>query len=178
MSEAYNALVRFAVYGGVLLFLATQKPMYLAAIPLVMLATYALVQAAPADGKEGFTSARKHLEHIACMKPTKENPYMNMAVHEYADNPDRSPACDLQRPAIKKAADAALTKTHDLYMDTSDETSRRTLERTFVSVPVTTSCNDLDAVKSFFYGDIRHDKRLTEGYVPRLGSSERPVGPY
>lgn len=173
MSDAYNALVRFTIYGGVLLWLVTQNMRYLIAIPAVMLSTFALHAIYPP--KEGFT-ARQHIHHISCTKPTADNPYMNLQVHEISSNPQRSPACDLSLPAVSKAADSFLRNPADDAMDMNDSRSRKALERSFVAQPVSTVPNDLDSVKKFFYGDWGQSRKHNfEGYVPMHGSQERPM---
>jgi hypothetical protein len=100
ITNAYNALVRFAIYGGIMLFLVFKNSSYLMAIPLVMLATYMLYTLSPPPRE--LMSLRDHINHIRCTKPTKENPMMNVMLHEYSKDPNRGPACNVNSAATKK----------------------------------------------------------------------------
>jgi hypothetical protein len=134
LSNANNAIVRFSIYGGVILFLATQKMAYLAAIPFVMLATYALSRVAP--NGEHMTSLRDTFHHITCTKPTAGNPFMNVMPHEIASNPERDPACTLSKKDVAAKADAFLFNS-GFGADLGEEMNYRFLQRQFVSQPNT-----------------------------------------
>lgn len=145
-TNALNAVVRFSVYGGVLLYFVTNEQKYLYAIPLVLLGTYLAMTLYPP--KEHMT-LKDNIKHMNCARPTKENPMMNVMIHEIGDTPDRPPACNLNRPENKKDSDEFLFG--DLPLD--DERDKAALRRQFVSMPVTTVINDTKKFAQFLFGE-------------------------
>jgi hypothetical protein len=128
---AYNAVLRFSIYAGFLLFIATRNIAYIAAIPFIMLTTFLLYKAAPPG--EHMTTMRDAIRHISCTKPTPANPYMNVMIHDISDNPERASACRLNKPDIGATADAHLFST----MDLGEEMNYNFLRRSFVTMPNT-----------------------------------------
>lgn len=166
MSNGYNAIVRFAVYGGILLWAVTHNMLYLVAIPVVMLATFALASwypAPPPRTGEKFTTLRDHWKAAgAHTAPTPNNPYMNPQVWEY--QAPRDPPAPLS--AVKDKADAWLGT-----VDPTQAMNRAQLERSFYTVPA----DNYEAYKKIFADGLGHPKAAFEGYIPKPGSPERPV---
>jgi len=144
LNNAYNAVVRFAIYGGILLWLVTHNTYYLLAIPIVALGTYFVGSVL---NKEGFGSLRDHAKHLNCAKPTKDNPFMNTLPHELQTG--KAPACDISRPEIQKLADDFLVQ--DLPMD--DPRDIHALRRQFSTVPASTNIADTHSFATFLFGE-------------------------
>jgi hypothetical protein len=152
ISNAYNAIVRFAVYGGILLFMVTRNAAYVTAIPFVMIGTFVMYQLAPPT--EHMTTMKDAFKHISCMKPTKDNPMMNVKMHEYTDAPDRPPACNISKKDVATAANQYLMPDFDL----GEEANRKALARQFVTMPNSRVGSDQAAALKFMYGAMPQGK--------------------
>lgn len=75
-----------------------------------------------------------------CQKPTKENPYMNVVVSDYYNNPDRPVACDVENKEIKEEMKSEYYQ--DLYRNVSDLYEKDNSERQFYTMPNTTIPNN------------------------------------
>jgi hypothetical protein len=96
-----------------------------------------------------------------CTKPTKENPFMNVLMTDYSDDPSRSKACDVSDKTTKKNT----SKFFDdkLYRDVDDIWHRNASDRQFYTNPITTVGGDQSAFAQFLYGDNKTNKTCKEG---------------
>jgi hypothetical protein len=98
------------------------------------------------DSQELFKD--KNNEEL-CSKPTKDNPFMNVLMNEYVQNPTRKPACDISRRDVKKNAKKLFN--NNLYRDVDDVFQKNASDRNFYTNPGTTVPNDQDAFLKFLY---------------------------
>ena len=150
LANAYNAIVRFSVYGGVLLFLVSRNFNYLLAIPAVMLTTYLMYQINPP--KEHMSTMRQLYHHITKTRPTVDNPLMNVMMHDYTDNPTRDPASSIYKKSVRDEV------TRDFYagtniMDLAETRSKKFLERQFITTPNSKIPNDQGEFAKFLFKD-------------------------
>lgn len=167
--EALNAVVRFTVYFSVLLTLVTADTNYLLFIPVVMAGTAVVVQLFPTTQvlKETFSNKDGKFS-----TPTEQNPFMNVVFTDYVDDPKRKPAPpDVTAPAVKESIDEAFSKTHDLFMDTSDRFTLAQSARNWVTQASTTIPNDLEGFQNFLNRDNVSQKASSETYVVAKGST-------
>jgi hypothetical protein len=194
-AEGLNAVLRFAIYASVLLFVATGCQSYLAAIPVVALATIILHKLFP-NGKtlEAFLDLgsvfgpsrasrpeKKELTRENFTMPTVDNPFMNVQLTDIQDNPNRPDAAPITDKRVRKAINQAFAQTRNIYMDTSDRFDQTQAQRTFHTLQSAKVPNDQDAflawmAKGYDAPDVssaapaRGGKLLSEGYVNARGA--------
>lgn len=163
--EALNAIVRFTVYFSSLLALLTGKTYYVLFIPAVMVASIAINSIYPETQTLKETFANKGGKAM----PKPSNPFMNVLMTDYVDNPDRAPAPSNVN-AMKQDLENAYSKTSEMFMDTSDTYGRMQSIRNFNTNPATTIPNDLDSYQTFLNQHNVSRKQDSESYVPKKGS--------
>ena len=169
--QALNAVVRFSVYLGLLLFLTSMDPWYLLVIPLVMGVSVFLNSWFPQAKKmsEGFVSSYVGTEETL---PTEDNPFMNAPLTDILDNPERPPAADVTRVDVRDKVNSAFAQTSNIYMDTTDVFDLVQSQRNFHTVPE----DDHGGFLKFLGKNARTDKLLSEGYVVAKGTvTELPI---
>jgi hypothetical protein len=166
-----NAIMRFSVYLGVLIALYRWE---IAPTPVAVVLGSAVVtwgvyvsetQRIEEINKENLvsgsvdpiTGTKSPVEtdpytRKKCSSPTKDNPYMNVMMGDFATNPDRFEACDVVnrsdvRERVKDLADS------NLYVDSDDIYDRAGSRRMFVTNPSTTIPNDQDGFAKWLYSD-------------------------
>ena len=170
VSEALNAVVRFSVYLGALLFLSSMNPMYIFIIPLVMAMTIVLNVLFPQARKvvESFGNGLVVSGYVGDLetRPSDENPFMNPHLTDILDNPMLPPAADVTRKDIRDEVNAAFAKTSNIYMDTTDVFQLIQAQRNFHTVVT----DDHAGLLKFMGKGQRTDKLLSEGYVAAKGT--------
>ena len=170
VSESLNAVVRFSVYLGILLFLSSMQPLYLAIIPLVMGTTIALDGLFPQAKKivETFGNGLVVSGYVGDMenRPSDDNPFMNPHLTDILDNPNLPPAADVTRKDIRDEVNAAFAKTSNIYIDTTDVFQMVQAQRNFHTVVT----DDHAGLLKFMGKGQRTDKLLSEGYVAAKGT--------
>ena len=170
VSESLNAVVRFSVYLGALLFLSSMNPMYLFIIPLVMGMTIVLNALFPQARKvvESFGNGLVVSGYAGDLetRPSDENPFMNPHLTDILDNPMQPPAADVTRKDIRDEVNAAFAKTSNIYMDTTDVFQLIQAQRNFHTVVT----DDHAGLLKFLGKGQRTDKLLSEGYVAAKGT--------
>lgn len=167
VKAALNAVVRFAVYLSLLLFVTARDPWYLLFIPTVMLLTIFLEKWFPKAKKitEGFVSSYEGTERTM---PSEDNPFMNPSLVDINDNPDRPPAADVTAVNVRDQVNQAFAQTSNIYMDTSDVYDIVQSQRNFHTVP-----EDDHAGFLAFLGknaQYSNQKLLSEGFVVAKGT--------
>jgi hypothetical protein len=78
-----------------------------------------------------------------CQLPTPMNPFMNVLLTDYTDNPNRPPACAYNDHQANEARDKYFD--YNLYKDVEDVWNKRNSQREYVTLPGTTIPNDRDS---------------------------------
>jgi hypothetical protein len=173
VKTALNAVVRFSVYLTALLLISTRNPMYIAFVPIVMLATLFLEKWFPEAKKmsEGFQSGPvvSGYRGVDTSMPTEDNPFMNPGLTDILDNPERPPAADITSIDVRDKVNSAFAKTSNIYMDTSDVFDMVQSQRNFYAVPA----DDYGGFLSFLgkNGQATNQKGLSEGFVMAKGTT-------
>ena len=165
-AQKLNAIFRFALYFALVLIVVkhTAKPFYLV---IAVGAFTGMLYAVYEKDKEHF--ARQYSDYNLgfdniyggpCVLPTKNNPFANILVSDYALNPRRPPGCDINRRSVKKMAEKMFDR--DLYKDVDDIWGRRTSSRTFYQMPVQTIPNNQNEFAKWLYGTGGHNKKRVE----------------
>lgn len=108
-----------------------------------------------------------------CQMPNRDNPFMNILVTDYANNPNRLPACD---PEIVKH-DINNLYSQNLYRNVNDVWDKNNSQRTYHTANFTTIPNDQDAFKRWVWqipyvckdGDLEACQRYPELQTSRHG---------
>lgn len=83
-----------------------------------------------------------------CQEPTINNPFMNVLMSDYTDNPERKAAC----PSNQKIKEAIEEKfNYNLYKNTDDLFNRNNSQRQFYTTPNTTIPNDQESFAKWLY---------------------------
>ena len=154
-SAQMNSLVRFAVYFAVLLLLVrrSQHGVYLLLFTLGF--TFFLWKMRERTLLEQQdTMERMNLGYDAharrpCKRPTANNPFMNVLMSEYRDDPRRPPACDVQDAGVK--AEIRKKYSAKLYRDVDDVFETKASDITFNTAPITTIPNDQHSFANWLY---------------------------
>jgi hypothetical protein len=103
-----NSFFRLSIYVGAFAFLCSNKVKYLyipiavGAFTVFMFSYYQTV-----DEKYQNNFVHRGWAELGetgqpCKLPTRDNPFMNVTLNEYLDDPERPPACPIDHPDIKK----------------------------------------------------------------------------
>lgn len=162
--EKLNSIMRLSLYfTGVLLVLKKDANVFFIPV-LVGIFIYFLYQ--------GELRKRKNEEYFLsqmnlykdpktsdlCYKPTPENPFMNILMSDYTQQPNRAKACNISKNPIKRKAQDYFNR--NLYRDVSDIYQKNASDRSFYTTPITTIPNAQDEFLKFAY---KIDKTCKEG---------------
>lgn len=125
--EQLNAILRFAIYTAITLIIYQQKIMALL-FPLGIAGITAYMHKSTSKqyiGHNTITSKK-------CTPSTISNPFMNVLLSDYTENPDRPPACDESEEKIN------FNFRRNLYRNSFDDIyGRGQSRRQFYTMPVT-----------------------------------------
>ena len=155
LDRQLNAVMRFALCYAALLLLF-QRSIPALVVVLVAGAATVLLHRAEADAA---ARARERMDVLDVerdrvtdelrVRPTPDNPFMNVLVGDVARFPNRPPAADVSDPDVARRVEANFDR--DLYRDASDVFHRHTSSRTFYTTPSTTIPNDQAGFASWLY---------------------------
>jgi hypothetical protein len=141
--EKANSIMRFAIYYSLLLILFNLNSSWLTiSFLLVSISIFIGIT-------ENFNN-----DTNSCVKPTKNNPYMNFTLDDHINNPQRNRACELNQNILDEElkyfrqninGDSILNK-YNLY-------SKNNNDRNFYTMPSTTIVNDQEGFAKFVFGD-------------------------
>jgi hypothetical protein len=144
VTEKVNAVTRLLIYLGVLLSIIYMSSEYMF-IPLIGMAImYVMKQHSPQLIGGGG------LPDNPVQMPTKDNPFMNVLISDYVDNPTRKPAGDLEDPEVRALVDKHFNS--GLYKDVNDVWDHNNSQRQFYTNPSTTIPNDRDSFAKWCWG--------------------------
>jgi len=146
--EKLNAMVRFGIYLSVVLFLVKLNYLYLYIPLVVMVFTYGVYTVTMS--KEKFQEEYHEKKKKTCQRPTLNNPFMNILLTDYRDNPNKKPACNEKiDPTVKNQIDR--TFNFNLYQDADDVYGNGNSQRQFFTMPSTTIPNDQETFATWLY---------------------------
>jgi hypothetical protein len=107
-----------------------------------------------------------------CQMPTKNNPFMNILVTDYGNNPNRLPACDQQE--VQNNINNMFSQ--NLYRNVNDLWDRNNGQLTYNTQNSTTIPNDREAYQKWLYqipyvckdGDMEACYRGAELQLPQM----------
>jgi hypothetical protein len=137
-NEKTNSITRFFIYVIilVLLFSGSKNLIYIALVIIVFLVLISM------PTNESFS--QNYLDKLdneyginqKPVNPTIDNPFMNVSLLDYYDNPNRGPASKDNNELLEKYFNK------NFYFNVRDPFERKFVERSFYTMPVTTIPND------------------------------------
>ncbi len=153
--EKLNSIMRLSIYfSGILLVLKKDANIFFIPV-LVGIFTYFLYQgeARKKANEELFLSKMNLYKDPKtsdlCYKPTPNNPFMNILMSDYKQQPKRAKACNISKNPIKQQAQQYFNR--NLYRDVSDIYQKNASDRNFYTTPITTIPNAQDDFLKFAY---------------------------
>jgi hypothetical protein len=154
-TEKLNSILRLSIYFGVIV-LIIKKDTNVLFIPIfAAIFTYFLFS----NEKKKTRNEEDYLDKMnmykdphtydICYKPTQDNPFMNVLMSDYSQNPKRPKACNLSKGNIKKQATQYFNK--NLYRDVGDIFQKNASDRNFITMPSTSIPNSQDDFLKFAY---------------------------
>ena len=164
--EKINALARLFIYIGALLCMIYMSTVYIY-IPIIGLAFLYFVNMNFPEQESQQQGGRCDNCDVdangnSYQKPSENNPFMNVLVTDYVENPNRSPAADIEDPKIRD--DIKKMFENGLYKDVDDIWDRNNSQRQYYTNPATTIPNDRDSFMNWCWnvpsvckdGDLNH----------------------
>ena len=152
-----NCVTRFSIYSLIILSLLRSDYKIAPLIIFVLSLIYSLSYTENDKNVEKFDNVVESKitgAKYECTKPTDDNPYMNITMNEYTDNPKRDKACIYDD--VREDSNSKFTK--DLYKDISDVFGTNFSARQFYTNPVTTIPNAQGEFAQWLYGGKKNCK--------------------
>ncbi len=156
LAQQLNSVLRLSIYFSIIVFLF-KRNINILIIPMCVCAFsyffYKFEQ--EKRSKERFRLDEKNLlenkrDGSLCVKPTKSNPFMNVIMTDYSDNPERPKACDITHSNIRRKSEKFFEE--NLYRDVDDIFHRNASDRQFYTTSSTTIPNDQTEFAMWCYG--------------------------
>jgi hypothetical protein len=150
--EQANAVTRFLIYGGILLSFTNKSSMYIlySLLLVVLIAIIITRKTPPKENKRNMSGNFPELQKMntkECTEPTENNPFGNVLMNEYDDNPQRPPACNSED--VKEEVNDYFT---ELNQDPYDIYNRKHSQRQFFSTANTEIPNNQQSFAQWLYG--------------------------
>lgn len=149
--EKLNSFMRFSIYFSISVFLLNKNmkvfySIFFGGIITTILYNYKN-DIFTNDTNELFRDT--HPSHKSCTKPIGSNPFMNVLVSDYIDNPGRNKACDIEEPKIKHKMEKYFY--NDLFKSVDEVFDNGYSYRQFYTNPSTTIPNDQEGFAKWLY---------------------------
>lgn len=164
--EQLNALMRMSLYFCVVVFVIKHDANIFFVLAISALFTFLMYSVDDKKEKEKQSFMQKNnldqdkLTNEYCLKPTKNNPFMNVLMSDYTDQPERPKACDVTEDKTNEEINNAFET--GLYRDVSDIFSKIASDRQYVTNPSTTIPNDREKLTNWLYNN-KPEKTCKEG---------------
>tara|TARA_B100001093_G_scaffold510518_1_gene576550 strand:+ start:1344 stop:1988 length:645 start_codon:yes stop_codon:yes gene_type:complete len=147
IEEQLNSLVRLSMIITLFLILINKEVNYIYINIFCLIFTY-LIYNYSKNERESFSD---NLEK-RIVKPTQDNPFMNVIQTDYSDNPNREAISKLSNN-INYEVNNEIDKhfNYNLYNDIEDIFNRRNSQRQFYTTPVTTIPNEQTKFAKWLY---------------------------
>lgn len=150
--QKVNSIVRLSIYYSILIIVLKLDTKYLSVAICFILLSYFL---GASDNFETIINKENNTE--SCVRPTKENPFMNFTLGDHINNPNRKPACKIDN-VNKEGVDQIREEEIKFYRDNilpdpADLYGKTITDRNFYTMPSTTIVNDQSGFAHFAFGD-------------------------
>jgi hypothetical protein len=170
LNRKLNAITRLILILAILGFLFT-KSSYIIVSAAVSVIVLVMIQKSKSVSKlEGMENLdvkinKEDFEELLNEEftmPTKKNPFMNVLLHEYADNPKRKSAAPIYNEEVLDDATKKSRKDEKLYKNLGDNLTFQNSLRNFYSTPNTNIPNNQKDFAEFCYGNMASCKEGDE----------------
>lgn len=151
--ERVNASSRFVIYATCALYAIRRDVRIFVLGFTVLMVLYFMHRSELVHASVG-RPVQSNDEHTGCTLPTADNPMANVMLHEYADNPNRQPACYYPsvKPLVQRFSDDTFRFDAGRSRTPLPEYQRKAAARQFVTAPVSTIPGDQTAFAEWCYG--------------------------
>jgi hypothetical protein len=156
-----NSFMRFTIYFSVVIFLMNKNTKVFYSIFFGGVLTFILFN----YKKEILSSSEEAFEEddtkSQCTHPNEHNPFMNVLISDYHNDPDRSEACDVEKDTVKEKMEKHFY--NDLYRSVDEIFENKYSYRQFYTTPNTTIPNDQEGFAKWLY--FNEDRTLKESHM-------------
>lgn len=153
-NEKMNSITRFIIYFCLILTLLKNNPSYLILLFVLLFVLTKIIKSPLTKQTQALTA--KHTQpdkyngvEQNCTLSTKENPFSNVLVSDYTQNPSRSSACD----SSSVSDDINKNFFSDFQQDPYDIYNKKHSQRQFYSTPNSRIPNDQSSFAHWLYGN-------------------------
>jgi len=150
--EKLNTILRLSMYISILLFAVLNDRRAFFLVMIVAIITYILYSVE--NNQEEYREIdydrvmnKEQYTEEKCTKPTIENPFMNVMMNEYQENPKRGKACNVDQ--VKEYVDDYFENT--LYRSVDDIYNKDSSTRQYYTMPNTNIPNDQEGFANWLY---------------------------
>lgn len=151
LAQQLNTVLRFSLYFSILVFILKKDYFVFFFVLFVAVLTVFIFENSNNTIKEKLEIYDKlHLSDDGkCIKPTKDNPFMNVTYVDYNDFPNRPSACNVTKKKTREEIENILDDS--CYRDVDDIYARNASDRQFYTNPSTTIPNDQQGFAEWLY---------------------------
>ena len=169
LARKLNAITRLILILAILGFLFT-KSSYIIVSAAVSIVVLIMIHKSKSHSKEGMENLdikinKEEFEELLNEEftmPTKKNPFMNVLINEYKDNPERKPAAPIYNEEVLDDATKKSRSDEKLYKNLGDNLTFQNSLRNFYSTPNTNIPNNQKEFAEFCYGNMASCKEGDE----------------
>lgn len=146
LEEQLNSLVRLTLYISLIFMLYKKQITYIYILIFALIFTFSIYTLSD-KSIESFESDEKKY-----ISPTRNNPFMNISPNDYIDHPNRDSLNKVNNyinPDLNKEIDKHFN--YNLYRDVDDIYNRKSNQRQFYTMPVTTIPNTQEKFAKWLY---------------------------
>lgn len=160
LEERMNALARFGLYITILVMVYRRDFTKIVIFPIVLGITYAIYKNYKKEDFDEVTSDvnKKNMllkeQESKAPKPTLNNPFMNVLMNDYVEQPKKDAAPNYfedTKDAEAMRTDISEKFKHDLYMGIDDVYEKNNAQRQFYTTPNTQIPSDQEKYLKFMY---------------------------
>ena len=169
LDRKLNAITRLILILAILGFLFT-KSSYIIVSAAVSIVVLVMIHKSKSHSKEGMENLDikinkdefEELLNEEFTMPTKKNPFMNVLMNEYSDNPQRKEAAPVYNEEVLDEATKKSRSDDKLYKNLGDNLTFQNSLRNFYSTPNTNIPNNQKEFAEFCYGNMASCKEGDE----------------
>ena len=169
LDRKLNAITRLILILAILGFLFT-KSSYIIVSAAVSIIVLVMIHKSKSHSKEGMENLDikinkdefEELLNEEFTMPTKKNPFMNVLMNEYKDNPQRKEAAPVYNEEVLDEATKKSRSDEKLYKNLGDNLTFQNSLRNFYSTPNTNIPNNQKEFAEFCYGNMASCKEGDE----------------
>lgn len=151
LAQQLNTVLRFSLYFSILVFILKRDYFVFFFVLFVAVITVFIFENTNNTVKEKLEIYEKLnlSDDGKCIKPTKDNPFMNVTYVDYNDFPNRPSACNVTKKKTREEIENILDES--CYRDVDDIYARNAGDRQFYTNPSTTIPNDQQGFAEWLY---------------------------